>query len=125
MNPSDRKQQLVAQAALHRQRMAQASQAVSAGLHPGALIKGAGGLALAGLALWRNQKSGVASAGVAALLPLAAPLAMRALSLLGHLKPPGSTARKLLAVGVLGAVAAFAFKRSVKRSAKRTQSTPA
>lgn len=124
MNPSDRKQQLVAQAALHRQRMSQASQAVSAGLHPGALIKGAGGLALAGLALWRNKKSGAAPAGVAALLPLAAPLAMRALSLLGHIKAP-STARKLLVVGVLGAVAAFAFKSSAKRSAKRNKSTPA
>lgn len=112
MKPTDRKQALVAQAALHRQRMAQAGEAFVAGLRPGALVKGAGGLALAGLSLLRNKKgAGAAATGVAAFLPLAAPLAMRGLSLLGRFKAPGPTARKLLAVAALGALAAFVVKR--------------
>ncbi|WP_147383982.1 hypothetical protein [Noviherbaspirillum sedimenti] len=120
MNPTDRKQALVAQAALHRQRMAQAGQAVSAGLHAGALVKGAGGLALAGLALLRSKKGGGAGAGgMAALLPLAAPLAMRGLSFLGRIKPSGPTVRKLLTVAALGALAAFAVKRATATKARR------
>ncbi len=114
----DRKQELVAQAALHRRRMGQARQEIADGLQPGALAKGAGGLALAGLSLLRSKKGGGAPAGLAALLPLAAPLAMRGLALLGKSKAPaagvsqsGSRLRKLLAVGALGALAAYAVKK--------------
>lgn len=121
MNPTDHKQALVAQAARHRQRMAQAGHALADGMHPGALVKGIGGLALTGLALLRNKNSGGAAAGAAGLLPLALPLAMRGLSLLGRFRPSGPTTRKLLAVGALGALAAFAIKSAQKRaSAKRT-----
>ena len=119
MKPIDHKQALVAQAALHRRRMTQASHVLADSLHPGALVKGAGGLALAGLAFLRNGKGGGVSGGVAGLLPLALPVAMRGLSLLSRLKPSRSATRKLLAVGVLGAVAAFALKRAgAKRSGK-------
>lgn len=118
MKTTDQKQALVAQAAQHRQRMAQAGHDLAEGMHPGALVQGIGGLALTGLALLRNKKGGggVAAGGMAALLPLALPVAMRGLALLGRFKPAGPTARKLLAVGALGALAAFAFKRA---SAKR------
>jgi len=110
MKTTDRKQELVAQAALHRQRMAQASVAIAAGMHPGVLLRGAGSLALSGLALLRNS-GGVGPAGLAALLPLVAPLAQRGLSLLGAVKTARPAVRKLLAVGVLGAVAAYAVKK--------------
>lgn len=115
MKPIDRKLELVAQAAIHRQRVAQARQSLAAGLHPGVLVKGAGGLALAALALLRNRKSDSAPAGMAALLPLAAPLALRGLSLLGKVNASKPTVRKLLIVGAVGALTAFAIKKAVAR----------
>ncbi|QAU32827.1 hypothetical protein [Janthinobacterium sp. 17J80-10] len=124
MKPTDQKQALVAQAARHRQGMVQAGHALAEGLHPGALVQAVGGLALTGLALLRNKKSGVASGGMAALLPLALPVAMRGLSLLGRFKPSGPTTRKLLAAGALGALAAFALKRASARRRRTRHDRP-
>lgn len=121
MKRSDQKQYLVAQAAQHRHRMAQAGHVLAEGVRPSALAKGIGGLALAGLALLRSKKAGAASGGVAALAPLAIPVAMRALSLLGRVKPGAPAARKLLAVGALGALAAFAIRRAGARRRRASQ----
>jgi len=117
MKPIDRKRELVAQAAIHRQRVAESREILIAGLRPGTLVKGAGGLALAGLALLRTRKQENSEpAGLAALLPLALPLVMRGMSMLGKkVSAPKLTTRKLLAVGVLGAVSAFALKKAIAR----------
>jgi hypothetical protein len=116
MKPIDRKRELVAQAAIHRQRVAEARETLVAGLRPGTLVKGVGGLALAGLALLRNRKEENAPVGMAALLPIAAPLALRGLSFLGQkVKPSKPTMGKLLIVGALGALTAFAVNKAAAR----------
>lgn len=121
MKPIDRKRELVAQAAIHRQRVAEARQNLIAGLRPGTLAKGAGAVALAGLALLRSRKEESAPAGLAALLPLAAPLALRGLAFLGKkVSTPKPTMRKVLTVGALGALAAFAVRKTIA-ARKRNQ----
>jgi hypothetical protein len=123
MKPIDRKRELVAQAAIHRQRVAEARETLIAGFRPATLAKGVGGLALAGLAFLRSRKEESAPGGLAALLPLAAPLALRGLSFLNKKAPlPKPSIRKLLVVGALGALTAFAAKKAVARYRHQSKS---
>ncbi|TCS35607.1 hypothetical protein EDC30_11075 [Paucimonas lemoignei] len=116
MKPIDRKQELVAQAAIHRQRVEQARETLVAGIRPATLMKGVGGLALTGLALLRSRKEEPSPAGLTSLLPVLAPLALKGISLVGKkAKSPKPTMRQLLLVGALGAVTAFAVKKAVAR----------
>lgn len=122
MKPIDRKQELVAQAAIHRQRVEEARETLIAGMRPGTLIKGVGGLALTGLALLRSRKEEPQSSGLTGLLPALAPLALQGLSFLGKkVKPSRPTIRQLLLVGAVGALTTFAVKKAVaRRRAKRS-----
>lgn len=120
MKPIDRKQELVAQAAIHRQRVEEARETLIAGMRPGTLVKGVGGLALAGLALLRSRKEEHEPPGLAALLPVFAPLALKGLSFIGgKVKPSKPTMRQLLLVGAVGALATFAVKKVVSRRRAR------
>lgn len=120
MKPIDRKQELVAQAAIHRQRVEEARETLIAGMRPGTLLKGVGGLALTGLALLRSRKEEEAQSSLAALLPVFAPLALRGLSFLGKkAKPPRPTMRQLLLVGAVGALTTFAVKKVMSRRRAR------
>ncbi len=138
MTSHARKQQLLAQAAQHRLHLGQARQAVSEGMHSGALAKAGLGVGLAALAMLRAPKRRrsddvPARTGIAALLPFAAPLAMRGLSLLSRLRLPGGgkagpgdatgtppasgrgRTGKIVAAGLLGVAAAYAVKAALRK----------
>lgn len=118
---AQRKQQLLAQAGLHRLHMHQARQTIADGLQPASLIKGAGSLALAAFALSKGAAGNASGVRLAAMLPALLPLATSGMSLIrnaGALKP---VVRKLLIAGVLGALVAFAVKKTLgqRRSRRR------
>lgn len=132
---SERKAQLMAQAARHRVNLRAARQAVAAGMHPAALTKGAvGSLALAAFALVRNRKQAQTApmpaaaattatvTGAAALLPLVlrgVALLARARSFQPLLRKP--LIRKVLLAGAVGGVAAYAARKLLAQGRLRRQ----
>ncbi len=113
----DRKQQLLAQAGMHRLNLLDARQSIAASVQPGALGKGAAGaLVLAAVTLLKNRKGSLPGINLAALMPLAAS-GMSLLSKTAMLKP---AARKLILAGALGLLVAFAAKKAyAQQRAKR------
>lgn len=103
MNAADRKQQLIAEGALHRIEAMRARESVRASLRPGMLAKGAlQAMATTALAAYVGTGAG---AGLAAKLPMLLSLATRAWSIVAGRKGVRTTAVRLAAVGA--AVGAF------------------
>ena len=109
MNAADRKQQLIAEGALHRVEAVLARESVRASLRPDMLAKGAlRSMATAALAAYVGSGNG---AGLASKLPLLLPLATRAWAMLAGGKGARTTVTRLAAVGAALGAAYVYLKR--------------